>query len=220
MNTDNIAACPNPECGWACNVLHTAKEIKRVYCSNDFVCGYSGPRASTEAEAIRLHNLICGRPESSRGPELQQIEELAGIALGTLVKGPDEDGDHWCSMCDAMLEDEMSGHKATCASRVLRDIFDIASRPHPSPDAPTDRAAEAVGELRIHEGRVSFHTLVPIEKLVAGPLYASPGDATLRERIEKLLQELEAENDELGMDRALARFADKITSLMESHKGP
>lgn len=82
---------------------------------------------------------------------LKQIEELAGIALGSMVKGPDEDGEHWCGICDAMLDDELSGHKGDCASRVLSDIFDVASRKHLSPQAPKEREAEIEVVLKLRQ---------------------------------------------------------------------
>lgn len=47
----------------------------------------------------------------------------------------------------------------------------IISKHLPSPQG------EPVGELIIRDGIVSFHTLIPIERLISGQLFAAPGSA-------------------------------------------
>lgn len=54
-----IAPCPNPECGGECKLEYIYHDGS-AYLIKCTECGYSGPIAYTEEEAIRLHNLIAG----------------------------------------------------------------------------------------------------------------------------------------------------------------
>lgn len=94
MSEPKFEPCPNPECPHdsdcathnepaypkaECNCSRQLEAIRvthyqslsryQVWCEN---CDYHGPEAKSEAEAIRLHNLIC-RPEGSGEPVTQPV---------------------------------------------------------------------------------------------------------------------------------------------------
>lgn len=62
---NEIARCPNPECGLECRLKHINHGPWQIACDRAS-CGYRGPVRETKAEAIRLHNAICAAPDDGK----------------------------------------------------------------------------------------------------------------------------------------------------------
>lgn len=75
MSDQEIARCPNPECGMNCLVSQAPRNYPselpfQVACLG---CGYRAPRGETETAAMAAHNALCrGMGAVEIGPDLRR----------------------------------------------------------------------------------------------------------------------------------------------------
>ena len=82
-----IADCPNPECS---PEHYTHQDHFGVFRDTHYktwavscICGYRGPDAATDAEAIRLHNLIACPQQSAEPVEWQLLRDGENCGITT-----------------------------------------------------------------------------------------------------------------------------------------